>query len=359
MRNFYLIKNGQLIRKQDTLYFIAKKDPNALEISCIVEDDIEEGPCELDDVSLKPEYEKKVLPVEQIDALFLYGRISLSSGAIGLLAKKQIPVHIFGYYGQYISTLYPRETLLSGDLHIRQALHYANSNERLFLAKQFVLGSASNIIKNIEYYERMGKEIYDNRVSIQERISKINSVNTVSELMAFEGNIRELYYSTFDVIMPGEFSFKERTRRPPKNPMNALISFGNSLVYGDIITALYHTQLDPTISFLHEPSERRFSLALDIAEIFKPLFVDRSIFKLVNKRMISSDDFNQNIGSCLLNENGRRIFLEEYESRLQTTIKHRSLHRKVSYKRLMYLECIKIAKHLLGLKDYDPFVIWW
>lgn len=359
MRNFYLIKNGKLIRKQDTLYFIAKKDLKTPDKSFVQEDEEEEIPCELEDESIIPEYEKKALPVEQIDALFLYGQISLSSGAIGLLAKKQIPVHIFGYYGQYISTLYPKETLLSGDLHVRQALHYANSTERLTLAKQFVLGSASNIIKNVDYYERQGKEIQDNRISIQERISKVKSVDTVSELMAYEGNIRELYYSTFDVIMPGEFSFKERTRRPPKNPMNAMISFGNSLVYGDIITALYHTQLDPTISFLHEPRERRFSLALDIAEIFKPLFVDRSIFKLVNKRMISADDFNQNIGSCLLNENGRRIFLEEYESKLQTTIKHRSLHRKVSYKRLMYLECIKLTKHLLGLKNYDPFVIWW
>lgn len=244
-------------------------------------------------------------------------------------------------------------------MHVKQALHYANSNERLYLAKLFVKGSAANILTNIRYYERQGREISPILSSIKERIDEIEHMSSINELMALEGNIRLLYYSTFDAIMPSEFSFKERTRRPPQNPMNAMISFGNSLVYGEIITALYHTQLDPTISFLHEPSERRFSLALDIAEIFKPLIVDRSIFKLVNKKMISADDFNQNIGSCLLNENGRRLFLEEYESRLQTTIKHRSLHRKVSYKRLMYLECIKIVKHLLGLKKYEPFEIWW
>ena len=359
MRNFYLVKNGKLIQKQNTLYFVAKKEVDTPDKSFIQEDNEEEIICELNDESPSPEYEKKALPIEQIDAIFLYGRISLTSGAIGLLGKKQIPVHIFGYYGHYVSTIYPKAMLLSGDLHVKQALHYAHPSDRLVIAKGLVQGSAANILKNIEYYERQGKGIQEIITHIQDRVIETKSVLSVPELMALEGNIRSLYYSAFDAIMTREFSFIERTRRPPKNPMNAMISFGNSLVYGEVITALYHTQLDSTISYLHEPSERRFSLALDIAEIFKPLFVDRSIFKLVNKKMISADDFNQNIGSCLLNDSGRRIFLEEYESRLQTTIKHRSLHRKVSYKRLIYLECIKLAKHLLGIKPYEPFVIWW
>jgi CRISP-associated protein Cas1 len=359
MRNFYLVKNGKLIQKQNTLYFISIKETDGKNNVFIKEEDEEETIAELDDESTSPEFEKKALPIEQIDAIFLYGRISLSSGAISLLAKKQIPVHIFDYYGHYISTLYPKAMLLSGDLHVKQALYYADHDKRLELAKRFVQGSAANILKNVDYYERQGKNIDEIISKIHERVIEVNSVVSVPELMALEGNIRSLYYSSFDAIMSGDFSFVERSRRPPKNPMNAMISFGNSLVYGDVITAIYHTQLDPTISYLHEPSERRFSLSLDISEIFKPLFVDRSIFKLVNKNMLSTSDFNQNIGSCLLNDSGRRIFLQEYEDRLQTTIKHRSLHRKVSYKRLMYLECIKIVKHLLEIKSYDPFVIWW
>lgn len=130
-------------------------------------------------------------------------------------------------------------------------------------------------------------------------------------------------------------------------------------MYGIAINAIYHTQLDQTISFLHEPSERRFSLALDVAEIFKPFLVDRTIFKLVNKNMISQEDFETDLKSCLLNDNGRRLFLAEFNSRLDTTIKHRTLKRSVSYGRLPYLECLKLGKHLMGMGRYEPFTIWW
>ena len=138
-----------------------------------------------------------------------------------------------------------------------------------------------------------------------------------------------------------------------------MISFGNALLYSTIIKNIYHTQLNQTIAFLHEPSERRYSLSLDLSEIFKPLIVDRVIFKLTNKQIITEKHFIKELNSCLLNEKGKKIFVMEYEKKLNSTIKHRSLKRNVSYERLIYLECIKLCKHLLGMKKYEPFVIWW
>ena len=323
----------------------------------IQEIDGEESPVDLPDSSDKPEYVKRALPVEQIGAIFAYGRVSITSGVISFLAKYNIPVHFFGYYGHYESTLLPKETLLSGEMHVRQAAHYSDPEKRMVIARAFVSGAAQNILRNLEYYRNRGldREI----ASIRNVLGEIGSWRNVAELMAAEGNIRSTYYATFDRILGGGFSFGERTRRPPQNPVNAMISFGNSLMYGVVINAIYHTQLDQTISFLHEPSARRFSLALDIAEIFKPFLVDRTIFKLVNKGMISPDDFETDLNSCLLNDNGRRLFLAEFNSRLDTTIKHRTLKRSVSYGRLPYLECLKLCKHLMGLGRYEPFVIWW
>ncbi len=130
-------------------------------------------------------------------------------------------------------------------------------------------------------------------------------------------------------------------------------------MYSTVLTELYNTQLNPTISYLHEPSERRFSLALDLSEIFKPFLVDRLIFYLVNKKMITKKDFNQDLHCCLLNDKGRNTFIKEYNKRLETTIKHKDLGRKVSYQRLIRLESYKLKKHFLGIKTYDPFVIWW
>ncbi|MDD5187601.1 MAG: type I-B CRISPR-associated endonuclease Cas1b [Methanoregula sp.] len=367
-KNLYLIKNGKIIRKQNTLYFVSKKESSGPPAQpgkpadgapgYLADEDDERTDLE-DDISDKPEFEKRPLAVEQVDAILCYGRISLTSGVISFLSKYSIPVHFFGYYGHYESTLLPKEALLSGEMHVRQASHYLDHAKRLALARSFVTGSAANIKRNLEYYQNQEKPLAGVLKDIDVFLDSVETCKDIGQLLALEGNIRSNYYSTFDMILKPGFPFGGRSRNPPSNPLNAMISFGNSLVYGQAINAIYRTQLDQTISFLHVPSERRFSLALDIAEIFKPLLVDRVIFKLVNKDMISPHDFTTELGSCLLNDKGRRLFLTEFNEKMETTIKHRDLGRNVSYGRLIYLECIKIGKHVMGIKDYKPFTIWW
>jgi CRISPR-associated protein Cas1 len=309
----------------------------------------------------KPEIAKKIIPVERISAIYAYGRISFTSGVISYLSKYGTAVHFYNYYGFYEGSYYPREKLLSGDLVIKQAEHYIDNKKRLKIAKAFVQGAAENIMRNLEYYNREGKEVTKELEGIRDLSSGIErkETNNVQRLMAIEGAIRNTYYQSYDKIVPSGFKFGVRTKQPPENPLNALISFGNSLLYGTVLTEIYNTQLNPTISYLHEPSERRFSLSLDIAEVFKPFLVDRVIFKLVNKHVLSDGDFVQELNSCLLNDKGRRTFIAEWDDKLKTTIKHRDLKRNVSYQRLIRLECYKLTKHLLGTKRYKPFVIWW
>ena len=131
------------------------------------------------------------------------------------------------------------------------------------------------------------------------------------------------------------------------------------MCYGQCLRAIHQTQLNPTISFLHEPGERRFSLSLDLAEIFKPLLVDRVIFKVLNKREIQQHHFEEDLNRVILKPSGRKIFVQSFEERLQETIKHRILNRSVSYKHLIKLECYKLQKHILGIEQYRPFKMWW
>jgi CRISPR-associated protein Cas1 len=132
------------------------------------------------------------------------------------------------------------------------------------------------------------------------------------------------------------------------------------MCYALCVDAIYNSQLNPTISYLHEPGTRRYSLALDVAEIFKPILVDRLIFRLCNKREIREEHFENLDQASFLSDAGRKIFLRAWEERLDQTIEHRNLHRRVSYRRLVRLECHKIAKHVLGMeKEYEPFKIWW
>ena len=372
--NYYILKNGVLRRKQNTVYFMYKKDAGSPKRGAKIFEAETEGGEDEEDLKIgveereeereekdKPGIEKKILPIERIGAIFAYGRISFTSGVISYLSKYGTPVHFYNYYGFYEGSYYPRETLLSGDLLIKQAEHYIDKNKRLVIAKEFVRGAAENIIRNLEYYSREGKEVSKEKAMIKDLIASIDRPETdrISRLMAIEGAIRNIYYQSYDKIFPQRFRLEGRTKQPPDNPLNALISFGNSLLYGTVLTEIYNTQLNPTISYLHEPSERRFSLSLDIAEIFKPFIVDRVIFKLVNKQMLSDSDFVKELNSCLLNEKGRRTFIAEWDNKLKTTIKHRELKRKVSYQRLIRLECYKLTKHLLGMKRYKPFVMWW
>ncbi|WP_040682283.1 type I-B CRISPR-associated endonuclease Cas1b [Methanobrevibacter boviskoreani] len=319
-KNYYLLSEGILKRKENTIYFVNQKG-------------------------------KKPLPINKIYSVYAYGQITVSSQVINLFAKEGIPIHFFNYYGFYNGSYYPRESLLSGDLLIKQAEHYLNFSKRLKLAKLFVEGSAKNILKVLSYYK------IDN--NIKDTLKELKDAKRITEVMNVEGRIRSEYYNYFDDILPEEFKMEGRSRQPPKNMVNSLISFGNSLMYSTVLSEIYNTQLNPTISYLHEPSERRFSLSLDLSEIFKPILVDRVIFYLVNKKMITKKDFNQDLNCCLLNDNGRKTFVKEYNKRLEKTIKHKDLGRKVSYQRLIRLEAYKLKKHFLGMEKYEPFVIWW
>ena len=141
--------------------------------------------------------------------------------------------------------------------------------------------------------------------------------------------------------------------------INSLISYINSLIYSKTLSEIYHTQLNPTISYLHEPGVRRYSLCLDISEIFKPLIGDRLIFSLLNRKQITEESFTKELNFLHLKKEASKLIVRELESILKKTIKHKELGRKVSYQYLIRLEVYKLIKHLIGEKEYEGFKMWW
>src|SRR5699024_9364837 len=195
------------------------------------------------------------------------------------------------------------------------------------------------MLRNLKYYHKRAG-ILDEAISqIEELLAKVPLANDIQELMGMEGNIRQAYYNAFPTILGEQYDFNKRVKRPPDNAVNALISFGNALVYTTCLTEIYRTQLSPLISFLHEPGDRRYSLALDLAEIFKPLLADRVLFSCLNQKRIKYSDFDRSLNFCHLSKKGRKTFVKAYEEKLNTTIMHRTLKRKVSYRRLIRMEC--------------------
>lgn len=328
-RSIYIFTNGQLQRKDNTIYF-------------------------------ENETGKKYLPVENIREMYLFGEVSFNKKFLEFCSQKEILLHFFNHHGYYVGTYYPREHYNAGYVIFKQVEHYIDMEKRVHLARQFVYGAVRNILQVLRYYQNRGKDVGAFREHIEEILPGIDQVNQVSQLMALEGNIREVYYHAFDRILENEmFRFEKRTKRPPQNHLNTLLSFGNSLLYTMVLSEIYKTHLDPRIGYLHTTNFRRFSLNLDVAEIFKPILVDRVIFTLIGKRMLTAKHFEKQLEGTYLKETGRKVFVEELEKRLQTTIRHRSIGREVSYRRLLRLELYKIEKQIVENQEYQPFVAQW
>ncbi|WP_046175344.1 type I-B CRISPR-associated endonuclease Cas1b [Domibacillus indicus] len=327
MRDHYIFSNGRIQRKNNTIYFI-----NADE-------------------------QKQPLPVEKIRNLHVFGEVDLNTKLLNFLSQHDICIHVYNYYGFYAGTYYPREKQVSGFLLVKQCGHYEDRLKRMYLAHQFLYGAVHHMLRNLRRHRPATEEII---TAILLESQKLQMAKTINELMGIEGRIRQLYYSAFNNIIKYGFVFEKREKKPPRDPLNALISFGNTMMYQAVLSELYRTQLNPTVSYLHEPSVKRFSLSLDLAEIYKPLIIDSMIFSLINKRVITTKHFDYiEEEICYLNEEGRKKFIVAFEEKMKTSVNHRVLKRKTSYRHLIRLECYKLIKHLVDDEDYKPLKAWW
>jgi CRISPR-associated protein Cas1 len=302
---------------------------------------------------------KKFIPISNISSIFIFGEVSFNKRLMEFLSSNEITLHLYNYYGYYVGSFYPRTHYNSGFMTLKQCEHYLNFNKRIKLAIKFVEGGLKNMLRNIKYYESREGGLSSFVNFLENDLKIVSEAKTIEELMAIEGRAREEYYHSFNKIIKNQdFIYEKRERKPPKSRLNSLISFGNSLLYVTILAEIYKTHLDPRIGFLHTSNYRKFSLNLDLAEIFKPIIVDRIIFTIINKGMIDISCFMKELEGLYLNEKGRKIFVQEYDKKLGQVVSFRKRMR-CSYQRLIRLELYKIEKHLIGEQEYEPFVAMW
>lgn len=296
------------------------------------------------------------IPVENTKEIYCLNEVSINSKLLDFLASNNIIVHFFNYYEGYSGSFYPRNQYNSGKLLVKQVETF--SNKRACVAKPIVKGIGDNMSEVLyHYYKHDKKEVKGTIDWIKgEFVQRIEKSKNIKQLMAVEGELWQRFYGEFKTIIPDDFMMNKRVKRPPDNPINALISFGNTLLYTKTIATIYRTHLDQRISFLHEPSEGRFSLSLDISEVFKPVIVYKTIFELVNNRKLQvAKHFEKKVNYCLLNEEGRKIFIQAFEERLEAVFTHPRLKRKVSYRTAIKLDCYKLIKFIMEDKEFVPF----
>ncbi len=299
-QSFYVYNNGDLKRKDNTLRFTSYDG------------------------------EKRDIPIERISDIYVMSEMSFNTTFLSYISQYGIPIHFFNYYNFYTGSFYPKESNLAGQLLVNQVQHYTEYDKRLLIAKKFIQAAADNIYRNLRYYNGRDKNVSDYMKDIDSLRTGLVGVKSIQELMGIEGNIRKKYYAAWSVIINQEIEFDKRVMHPPDNMINSLISFVNSLVYTRTLSEIYHTQLNPTISYLHEPGIRRYSLCLDISEVFKPLIGDRLIFSLLNRKQITEKSFTKELNYLHLKKDASKLIVSEFEKKMKQTIMHKELGRQVS-----------------------------
>jgi len=315
MKRLFILTSGTLKRKNNTLSLVTKDGT-------------------------------KYVPITTIKSIYIFGEVRLNKRLLQFLSKNHIPVHFFGRH--YLGTFYPRLFNASGFMVLRQVQAYLDPGDRVRLARKFVEGAIKNMATVLRE-NGLGEE------SVQLRSYLKLQAEDVDSVMGVEGSARSFYFECMDKILPQDFKLVRRTRRPPENMGNSLMSLMNMILYTAVLDEIYQTHLDPRIGFLHSTNFRRFSLNLDVAEVFRPIIVDRLLISMINRREISKDDFEDLTAGLRLTQKGLKTVLSAIDRKLSSTITVKK--RKISYSRVIRMELYKVERHLSGDVEYSPFLI--
>lgn len=304
-------------------------------------------------IEIKPkEGRARRFPVETLKHIIVLGETQFNSALLSFLGKQGVRLSFHDYYGYFSGSLEAANPISSGAVHLGQAQLILDEKLRLSLGKSIMHAGLQNLMNNLRYYQYRGKsELADSVADMAQHQANLAKAQSVEQMMGCEGMARQAYYAAWQHISPA-LAITKRTRRPPTDRINALISFCNGVVYSICKHELSKTHLDVTLSFVHAPTQARASLALDIAEIFKPVVADKVIFSLVNKQMLDDGAFEESDGVCMLGEKGKRVVVDALREKLDKE----QIGELRGYRALMLREAFKLQAHVLGLSEYEPYV---
>lgn len=297
------------------------------------------------------------LPVATTDRLNIYSDVVFDTGFLEFAMKNGISINLFDSHGNCVGSFVPSKPLKAPKITHKQLTAYYDPQTRLALAKEFVLASVHNTLLNIRYYNKQrSDEGLENAIyKLGKMRAAIKDTESYEMLLTTEAQCRNIYYGCYDTFIKRDgFYFEKRSKRPPENAVNSLISFGNTVLYNHIAYEIEKTALDVRVGYLHATNTRYKSLNLDIAEIFRSLVVDRVVFSLINKsEMIPSHFVTEENGGVYLNEEGKRIFLSGFYAKLDSSLNVRG--ENISYAEIIRREIRKLVHHFRDSEKYVAF----
>lgn len=303
------------------------------------------------------EDEKHHIPIGAIEQINIYSDITISSGVLKTFSENKLRMSLIDHQGNLLGYYIPVGYDKSAKMALKQCEIYLNVEERVKLAKKFEIAGIHNMRANIRYYHKKTKS--DKLLEIEKNLTKyINEIRystEVDKMMLVEARARQEYYSAFnEILKQSDFLFTKRSKRPPQDELNAMISFGNTLLYNVVYQSIFKSSLDIRIGIIHAANHRYFSLNLDFADVWKPIIVDRVIFSLVNCLQIKSKEhFERKNDGVYLNKDGKRLFLEAFEKKLQDKLVVNG--KKSTYRRLIENDVFGYQRYIMTRESYKPF----
>jgi len=307
---------------------------------------------------------KKLLqvPVHSVSALYCFGRVMVSPYLMGFCGEKGVNLAFFTEYGRFQGRLQGRQ---GGNVLLRRSQYKQSELKPLEIARVIVAAKINSSRSSLQRKLRNhgnNEPISTAIKSLERVIEQVKATSSLEKLRGFEGQAAANYFSVFNHLVQPElqkkFPFNGRNRKPPRDPINAMLSFLYSIIGQDISGALQGVGLDPQIGFLHSDRPGRDSLAQDILEEFRAWLADRIALSLINRKQVKETDFiKEASGAIRMKDDLRKLLLVSFQERKQETIKHPFLNETVQIGLLPHIQAMLLARHLRGdLEYYPPFV---
>lgn len=305
-------------------------------------------------VSRKREGKNEVLlqkPLLGVEEIVVLGNAIVTPGLLKHCALENIGLHYVSPTGTYYAGL-TRTPAKNAPARVAQFVAYLDPERKLAVAKRFVLGKLRN---SLTLLRRNGAEDWE---ALKWAMAEVQKAPDEETLRGVEGNAADSYFRAYATLLPEGFQFVERSRRPPRDPANSLLSLAYTFLVKECESALLMAGLDPYVGYLHEIRYGRASLALDLMEEFRSILADSVVLSLVNNRRIAHEDFDDSEGYPKLRKDSFAKFLRAWEERLTDRVRHPALGKSYTYRQILLVQARVLTKHLIGeLPEYEPFTV--
>jgi CRISPR-associated protein Cas1 len=303
-------------------------------------------------VSLKQadgSWKKQTIPAQTVEQVVLMGNPQVTGDALMYALELGMPVHYLSSFGKYLGSALPGYSR-NGQLRLAQYRRYGEMEPRLVLVKAIVIAKIHN--QSAVLYRHQVKDQV-----LKQRKELVRSQSSIAQVRGVEGMAAREYFACWSRMVKDPWSFSGRTRRPPTDPVNSLLSFAYGLLKVQVTAAVHLAGLDPYIGYLHEVTRGQPAIVLDLMEEFRPLVADNVVLSVLNNREIQPKDFSESLGAFLLSDAGRKTFLQAFERKLNDEFKHPVFEYRCTYRRAIELQARLLARHLQEEIPYKPLTL--